>query len=70
MVFAAFSRPVIIRVLGKIPNWGVTGTVTVVVGGKKDYDDAVWVRGADSVSTSNGNGWGDGEEGRRRNLPG
>ena len=58
-----------IRVLVKIPNQGITGMVTIVIGGK-DYVNTVWVRGADSNSTLVGDGWGDEEEGRRRNLPG
>ena len=34
----------------EIRNRGVTGTVTVVIGGRDDVD-AVWVRGADTDST-------------------
>ena len=63
------SDDIMIRVLVKISNRGITGTVTVVIGGK-DYINVVWVRGVDSNSTSGGDGWGDEEEGRRRNLPG
>ena len=63
------SDHIMIRVLVKILNWGVTGMVTIVIGGR-DYVNAVWVRGADINSMSVGNGWGDREEGRRRNLPG
>ena len=63
------SDHIIIRVLVKIPNQGVTGTVTVVIGGR-EYVNTVWGRGADFNSMLVGDGWGDGEEGRRRNLPG
>jgi hypothetical protein len=60
------SDHIISRVLVEIRNRGVTRTVTIVIGGRDDVD-AVWVRGGDTNSTSVGDGWGDGEEGRRRN---
>ena len=60
------SDHIISRVLLEIHNWGVTGMVTIVIGGRDDVD-TVWVRGADTDSTLVGDGWGDGEEGRRRN---